>query len=112
VSTRDTSSTIDAAQAIVDGVEADRMSVDLRSLSASFVARVKAGETRAAYAYARAVVKLAAREGLKAKRTGKPKKADLIAEIEAANLTRGADEQLPTSGTVPELEALLESIES
>lgn len=95
------SQTIEQAKAIAAEVDRDEVSVELASTLATFERRLEHSEHGAA-AHARAVVKLAQREGVDVE-AAKPKrtKADLRAEVDALGL------DVPKSATVADLEQAL-----
>jgi hypothetical protein len=100
---------IKQAEAIAASIDRGAVSVDLSSAVSVFEHRMKSSEA-GALAHARAVLKIAAREGVEVPSVtssssggGKPKKADLRARVDELGL------DVPSSATVADLQAALDA---
>lgn len=86
----------DRADKIADATDHSGYSPDLRSLVNAYLPRREAGETRAAAAFARAIVRRAEREG--AVEAEELSAADLKAEIDRRNEGRDDDAKIKPEG--------------
>lgn len=99
---------IEKAKAFAKSVDRDEVSGDLSSAIASFEHRLANGSDRAAFAHARAVVRLAEREGHTVGDTKPATVADLRAEVARRNEGRAeADLIRPAGAKKADLEQAL-----
>lgn len=87
---------VEQADALLDDVKLSDLSIDVQSYAATYVAKRDEGDTRAATAWARALVRRAAREGHSAK--VERSAAELKAEIDRRNEDREEGDQIKPDG--------------